>query len=566
MNISSASEHLHPSKLLGLVTEVGQNQLLMRMVSNQTTDSSQSDACVGEYVLVSTGSKSGTALLGQITEVKADRRATDDVNLLASKAGVKLLTTIDFESGKVTPGVLSSPGVGSEIFSANPDLVISVLESKDRIANFSQARPKVELSMANLVDAGETPLNLTPESLFGRHMAIVGTTGAGKSWSVAKLSEECSKHRAKVILLDATGEYATLSNNTYHVYLGDDPDPAPGTKQVVIPYHQLYESDLFAIFKPTGQSQGPKLRAAMKTLKLCTQDSSLSLDGKMIKVHKQKNKFLAAYRKHQAFVESPLATFDIADLAEQVVNECVYPSRSELEPHFWGGINGADQGQCIPLVNRIQDISSSSNLAPIFDPGDKPSLLKAIDAFLLDDSYSVLRVSLQYLSFDHNAREIIVNALGRHLLQLSRDSKFVENPLLIIVDEAHQFLNRYLADSDQQYPLDSFALIAKEGRKYAINVCLATQRPRDIPEDVLSQMGTMLVHRLINHHDRDVVEKASQELDESAIATVPTLASGEGVLVGVDFPVPTHIRVIPPTTPPVSSGPDYQRFWKKREA
>jgi len=560
---TSISEHLDPSKLLGLVTQVGQHQLMMRMVAGGSRpETHKGDAAVGEYVLVTSSAGDSKVLLGQITEVVADRRATDGMNLLASEASVKLLTTVDFDSGKITPGILTSPGVGSEVFAAGGELVLSVLESHDRIANFDKARANVELNLANLVDSDETSLSLTPESLFGRHMAIVGTTGAGKSWSVAKLAEECSKHKAKVILLDATGEYSTLSNNTYHVYIGNDPDPDPGTREVVIPYHQLYESDLFAIFKPSGQSQGPKLRAAMKTLKVCSQDSSLSLDGKMIKVHKQKNKFLAAQRKHQAFVDSPHATFDIGDLAEQVINECVYPSRSELEPHFWGGINGADQGQCIPLVNRIQDISSSPNLSPIFDPGDKPSLLTAIEAFLVDDSYSVLRVSLQYLSFDHNAREIIVNALGRHLLQLARDSRFRESPLLIIVDEAHQFLNKYLTDADQQYPLDSFALIAKEGRKYAINICLATQRPRDIPEDVLSQMGSMMIHRLINHHDRDVVEKASQEMDESAVKTVPTLASGEAVLIGVDFPVPTHIRVTPPKTPPISSGPDYQKFWR----
>ena len=53
--------------------------------------------------------------------------------------------------------------------------------------------------------------------------------------------------------------------------------------------------------------------------------------------------------------------------------------------------------------------------------------------------------------------------------------------------------------------LDAFGLIAKEGRKYGLTCVLATQRPRDIPEDVLSQIGMFVVHRLINERDRQIV-------------------------------------------------------------
>jgi uncharacterized protein len=74
-------------------------------------------------------------------------------------------------------------------------------------------------------------------------------------------------------------------------------------------------------------------------------------------------------------------------------------------------------------------------------------------------------------------------------------------------------------------------------------------------------MGTMIVHRLINHHDRDVVEKASAGFDSYSSAAIPTLASGEAVLLGVDFPLPLFIRVWPPDNKPDSRGPDYQKFW-----
>jgi uncharacterized protein len=133
---------------------------------------------------------------------------------------------------------------------------------------------------------------------------------------------------------------------------------------------------------------------------------------------------------------------------------------------------------------------------------------------------------------------------------------------VVVLDEAHQFLNAKLIGRDGNYPLDSFGLIAKEGRKYCITLCLATQRPRDIPEGVMSQMGTLIVHRLINEDDRAVIEKAAAELDKATASAIPALPAGDALMIGVDFPIPLAVTIEPPTARPDSQGPDYQNFWK----
>jgi len=76
-------------------------------------------------------------------------------------------------------------------------------------------------------------------------------------------------------------------------------------------------------------------------------------------------------------------------------------------------------------------------------------------------------------------------------------------------------------------------------------------------------MGTLLVHRLINDRDRSVIERASTEIDQSSISMIPTLAPGEAVILGVEFPVPLFVKVEAPISKPDSEGPDYQRCWKK---
>jgi DNA helicase HerA-like ATPase len=109
----------------------------------------------------------------------------------------------------------------------------------------------------------------------------------------------------------------------------------------------------------------------------------------------------------------------------------------------------------------------------------------------------------------------------------ARGGKFQSKPVVVIVDEAHNFLGRKIGSDDYAARLDAFELIAKEGRKYGLNICLATQRPRDITEGVLSQMGTLIVHRLTNDRDREVVERACGEIDRSASAFLPNLRPGD---------------------------------------
>jgi DNA helicase HerA-like ATPase len=70
-----------------------------------------------------------------------------------------------------------------------------------------------------------------------------------------------------------------------------------------------------------------------------------------------------------------------------------------------------------------------------------------------------------------------------------------------------------------------------------------------------------LVHRLTNPEDRELVEKAAGDLDRSAASFIPTLAAGQAILIGIDFPIPVTLQMLKPDNPPASSGPKYQASW-----
>jgi hypothetical protein len=524
---------------------------------------------VGEFVFLECGE---FAVFGRIMSVKLPERERLSVQPEMGKTReanpigtIQMLATIAIRDGKVSGGVSLYPRLGAKAYSAHPSLIKWIAEAAQNTEG--QANPLV-VKLGLLPTAGDTSVNFTPERLFGRHCALLGATGGGKSWTIARLLEEVQQHNAKAVLLDATGEFYTLGFGVKHLHIGSG-DPAPkDSTEVVFPYRELTEGDLFALFRPSGQAQGPRLRAAMKSLKLAKLAPELAPKGYILKASQLKAPYYEQYRLHAKTLEERFADFDIKCLTLQIGHECVWPhgGAQGSDTKLWGNQDQKELSYCIPLLTRIEQMLTSSELACIFRPESKASVRAELDSFFKSPDVQVIRISLRHLSFEYNVREIAVNAIGRHLLDLGRSGNFREKPVVVFLDEAHQFLNKQLGDENSRYPLDSFELIAKEGRKFSLNVCISTQRPRDVPEGVLSQMGTLIVHRLTNDKDREIVERASGEIDQSAAAFLPTLAPGQAIVIGVDLPMPLTVQVTEPGQKPDSRGPDYQSFWRSAAA
>lgn len=513
---------------------------------------------VGEFVLIE-GQQS--LLLGRIAEIRlreSERRSirrdfagSSDLDALGQ---IQLLGCVAMDDLRVTSGVDAYPRLGDRIYAA-PHRFIALLPHL--MEHASDDRESVVLNLGAIDVAQESLVTVKPERLFGRHCAILGATGSGKSWTTARIIEECIQYQAKLILIDATGEYRGFSDESVtHCHLGDVVQPARNSVSSVLPPMSFSESDFVAMFEPSGKVQGPKLRAAIQSLRLAELEPSIASDGLIIKANKEKGPFNEAMSRQAAQVNDPKQQFNVHLLPRQIVNECV----QDYGDPRWKGQNDAEIGYCASLLTRINAILSSPVLQCVFGANDKPSLTTQIDE-LVDATKKLLRLDLSGISYEYYAREIIANVIGRYLLNKARTGAFQNRPTVILVDEAHNFLGRQLGAEDYAARLDAFELIAKEGRKYGLNICLASQRPRDITEGVLSQMGTLIVHRLTNDRDREVVERACGEIDRAASAFLPNLRPGEAAIIGTDFPIPLTIQIHEPGTKPKSDGPKYQEHW-----
>lgn len=521
---------------------------------------------VGEFVVIDVG---GVAAFGRLLRVgtpvgRAEELANDSEKKVPVEGRVQLLSTLAL-NGASTRGIAKYPKVGDAVFAASSEAILSVIGTMpDTTAS--------ALRLGRLSVDESIPVDVPLSRLFGRHLAVVGATGSGKSWTLGHLAESVATLSGKMILIDATGEFRTLGDRARHLAFGTLADEPPGTVSVGIPHFMMRESDRNAFLNPSAGSQLPKLREAVRTLRLA---HAVASDGSPDPVHVplavtngalRKSggsipNYQSAMQKYISAVENAHAPFNFRALADQVQYECIWPTGQGHQSASFGGVNNNELGYVSSLVSRINDLLQITEVMNVIDPpAGISNVINEMESWLTDPSSHVLRISLRNLTFANHLREIVVNILGQTLLGWARLDKFRDAPLVVAVDEAHQFFDVTVGDEFASTHLNAFDAIAKEGRKYGLTVCVATQRPGDLPAGVLSQVGMTIVHRLADGRDRQRVEQAAAELDHSATKLLPGLVPGEAILMGVDFPVPVSVRIQQPVAPPASDGPSYDAW------
>lgn len=460
-----------------------------------------------------------------------------------------LLSFSLYTPDRIQKTIAKYPSIGAKVYSCSDEQI------KKYVEKFGEQKEETNNIYAKIgkLTSNDAECNISLNALFGRHCAVIGTTGGGKSWTVAKLIESITNNtKNKVILIDATGEYSSLKENS--LVLGTDS---------YFPYTKLTISDLFFLLRPTGQSQRPILLEAIRSLKVVRLQKLQENIYK--KTGQKKDDFINYYRENINKIEDNTCDFDINHLVEQIKEECVWQNGGNFNSpnvEIWGGYDPKTYDYQTSLISRITDLINTDifNKALGFKKTDPKlkSVVQKIDEFIAEtqNKSQLIRLSFEDMPSSFSAKEIISNAIASYLLNNARKKIFTKNPVVLVLDEAHQFLNKSISDDFfENIHLDSFDLIAKECRKYGLFLCLATQMPRDIPVGTLSQMGTFIVHRLINEQDKKAVENAASSANKNVLSFLPILGEGEALLIGVDFPMPLLIKISEPLKTPNSNTP-----------
>lgn len=519
---------------------------------------------VNEFVFIDCGQHSILARIVKVWLESGERLSVDtldDAKPLNNPIGlVQLLVSVDVETGENHKGIKRYPKLGAQVYSAHPKLVSLLAEGR-----LNTDELDLQLPIAVMPHDPSINISVTPEKLFARHCAVLGSTGGGKSYTMANLMENVLEQGGKVLLLDATGEFLEL--DCKHYYVGES-DGVDQKYLLSFPHWQFTDSDIHCLLRPSAQSQAPKLEEAIRSLKLVGLNQQRKFQDVLIENHllikrnQEKKGFEAAVSSAAADLKGAVWRFE--KLSEQIIEECLRIDWKNSGK--WGDISENDTGFCLSLISRINAMSKNPNLNWMLDADPNlRTIPQLIDYLAGTNDSQIIRLDLSNVPFEANSREILVNAIGRKLLDCARKGTINnESPLLVFIDEAHQFLNKSIGDEHNRFELDAFGNIGKEGRKYGLNVIIATQRPRDIPEDVLSQIGTLIVHRLTNEKDQDIVRRAVGAIDQRSASFLPVLGQGEALLLGVDFPFPMTVKMKMPKAKPNSKSASFSQAWQKQ--
>lgn len=192
-----------------------------------------------------------------------------------------------------------------------------------------------------------------------------------------------------------------------------------------------------------------------------------------------------------------------------------------------------------------------------------------LDDFTGDDNMVLTVISLKKCNAE--AKKMIPLLVAKNLYREHKEryseSKKIEKTINLIIDEAHNILSAQSIREEQawkDYRLEVFEEIIKEGRKFGFYITLASQRPYDISQTIISQLHNYFIHRLVNEQDLNMIANTVNSLDSVSKSQIPNLAPGQCIITGTSFDIPLLIQVdrLKEEKTPTSDSADLVTLWK----
>lgn len=391
------------------------------------------------------------------------------------------------------------------------------------------------------------------DKFFQRHAAILGSTGSGKSWSVALILERAAAlQSANLIVFDMHGEYSSLcegENPIAQQYRIAGPGDLDGsdTRSLFIPYWLLNREEMLALILDRSDDNAPnqavRFTEHVRTLK----EQTL--------IHESKTDVLETFT-----VDSPIP-YPIQSLLDLLNTD-----DTGMKQGARGEVKGDWNGRLTRFIGRLKAKIDDRRCGFMFQPPEECNGYEWLEGMLMklftaSDEQKGIKI-IDFSEVPSDVLPIVTGVLARLLYNIQfwmdKDSR---HPLTIICDEAHLYLPaRDSAEAAEKRALEAFERIAKEGRKYGVSLLVVSQRPSDVSRTILSQCNNFLVLRLTNDQDQSVVKRLLPESMVGITDILPLLDLGEALLLGDSILLPTRIKLDKPKIAPESAT---RQFWSE---
>ncbi len=481
---------------------------------------------IGGYVVVQ---QYGLKLLAMITRMYEGSIQSGEADKLLE---LILLGEIN-KAGEFQRGVRHYPATGAELHA------VGVPDIKSIFSKFS----KYNFAPGYMPSHRSLDVSLDPSVLFGRHFAILGQSGSGKSWTVANLIQRAVKSmpKAHIIILDLHGEYSWETDEGERKSAFKEEEVRYlDARQLEIPYWLMTFAELVdLLIDRTDDGSSVQTAFLRETIYSLKKKSAKQLNIETVSI------------------DSPIY-FSIQELYNE------FKEANEQRSDF-GKSQGALFGQfdefMIKLGSKLNDVRYDFLLKP------KKRTNSASLAGLLRDFVGlgvpkkpITIIDLSPVPFD--VRPTVSAQIGRLAFEFNYwNPRNREFPILLVCEEAHAYIPR---DSNPQFEgtRKSMERIAKEGRKYGVGLCVVSQRPHELSETVLAQCATFLCLRITNPDDQAYIRKLVPQAEGNLMDTLSSLGRGELMAMGEAAPLPIRMQCYKADPPPNSNDVDYFDQWR----
>jgi len=475
-------------------------------------------------------------------------------------------------SGEFKRGISQYPTIGDEAHLVTEQDLTRIYGRPDA-PNF--------VRVGNLASAESIPALIDIDRLITRHSAVVGTTGAGKSTTVANLLASLSDPgrypSSRIIVLDIHGEYhAALSDRA--TIFRVNADETRGEQPLFIPYWALSLDELLRVtpFRGLNDADRAALVEKIKQLKLASLNAqarngvtadTMTVDTPIpFSIHRlwyELHRYVCSTHTAQGANQSDATeAIDPGPNGQPMLGDIMGVNPPRYRPITSGGPNRVYLSGA-PLNIRRQIMATESLLRDtrygfMFRPGPwcpNPTF-QTLDAQPAQDLDKLIKSwvggdkPITILDLSGVPVSILMDLVGV-LIRLLFDALFWARylpeggrtrPLLFVLEEAHAYLNA----GNEGAASIAARRIVKEGRKYGLGAMIVSQRPSEIDPTILSQCGTMFAMRLANATDRSHVTGTVSDNLEGLFNMLPTLRTGEAIIVGEAVHLPLRALIDAP--------------------
>ena len=455
----------------------------------------------------------------------------------------------EFESGaKITPSISDS------VFLIDEDDINVIFKSD----------VKFPIEVGKNYFSNSLPVYLNLNEFVLKHSLIVGSTGSGKSNTVAYLLNSITTgyQSSRVVIIDIHGEYMK--------YLGDNANEFSiynSTKKLIIPYwmidfdtlcklfglgNTLTTSSIIDVFRDRVLQMKKSFIESDEILKKSIKLADININSPI--PFNIKNIWFEFYnRGYGTFDKASKEYGDFVYEKDEYGNPLIGDAEKMIKPQFemysMGGSRPykSNEVQYKNIADNIENLLRNEDFKFVFGndeyiKGDK-SIAELIASWIENDKQiSVLNLS----EIPYNILDVVIGVLSNLLFDtvyytLKIDAKkFEGRPLLICYEEAHRYLNSGTQNSFSQNAVER---IMKEGRKFGLGAMIISQRPVEIPNTIISQVSTFISLRLTNSEDQAKIISFAPNNFSMFLKSLPSLGNGDAFVIGESMKIPMKVKI-----------------------